>query len=153
MMTRPLIAAPLLATLLLGACRQNDPNDPPAIVYGESICAECGMIITDDRFGVATIVEGQRGAEALLFDDFNCQFNHERDRSDLVIVRRWARDHATRAWLDPDSARFVFAPSLRTPMGSHLAAFATDADAQSFARENSGQAMGLAAARDAVAGR
>lgn len=152
-MTRIAIAVPMITLAALVACQRADPNAPPAIVYGESICAECGMIISDDRFGVATVVEGERGTETLLFDDFNCQFNHERDRSELVIVRRWARDHGTRAWLDPNSARFVFAPSLRTPMGSHLAAFGADADATTFAADHEGAVMGMEKARDAVEGR
>lgn len=151
-MIRTLVSMPLLAALLLGACRRNDPNAPPAVVYGESVCAECGMIISDDRFGVATIVRGERGDQALLFDDFNCQFNHERDRSDLVIARRWARDHGTRAWIDPEAARFVFAPTMRTPMGSHLAAFASDVDARAFAQQQAGRVMGLGDARSAGAG-
>src|SRR5690606_1291959 len=57
------------ALALLG-CRAADPDAPPSIAYGESPCAECGMIISDDRFGVATVVEGPRGPETLLFDDF-----------------------------------------------------------------------------------
>lgn len=149
-MNRSLIVIPILAAMVLSACRHDDPNAPPAIVLGESVCAECGMIISDDRFGVATIVDGERGVETLLFDDFNCQFNHERDRSELVIVRRWARDHGARAWVDPDRAFFVLAPTLRTPMGSHLAAFATDADAQTFAKEHEGRVMDIATARDAI---
>ncbi len=146
-MTRSICAAACVATLGISGCRQADPNAPPTIAYGESVCAECGMIISDDRFGVATIITGGRGDEALLFDDFNCQFDHEREGFDLPVVRRWARDHGTRAWIDAEAARFVFSPSLRTPMGSHLAAFETDEDAQAFARQHDGRVLRLTDAR------
>lgn len=147
------MTAALLALGALAGCRQADPNAPPAIVYGESTCVECGMIISDDRFGVATVIAGDRGNETLLFDDFNCQFNLENRRANLVVVRRWARDHGSRAWIDADSARFVLARSLRTPMGSHLAAFKDGADAATFARQHDGEVIDLEHARAAVSGR
>lgn len=152
-MKRMLLASALLALHALSGCRQHDPHAPPTIVYGESICARCGMIISDDRFGVATVVAGERGDETLLFDDFNCQFTLEASRTGLVVVRRWARDHGTREWIDPDSGWFVLARSLRTPMGSHLAAFKDDAEAAAFARRHDGQLLGPDRAREAVSDR
>jgi copper chaperone NosL len=147
---RFLILPLLIAPLALASCSRVDPDAPPSIAYGDSLCAECGMIINDDRFGVATIIEGARGPEALLFDDFNCQFNHEREHPELAITRRWARDHATREWLDESDAAFVHGPSIRTPMGSSLAAFEEEATARAFAEAHEGVVLDFSGARETV---
>lgn len=149
-MNRTLLIPLLIVPLKLAGCYRADPDAPPSIGYGDSLCAECGMIINDDRFGVATIIAGVRGPEALLFDDFNCQFNHEREHPELAITKRWARDHATRAWLDQDDAAFVHASSLRTPMGSSLAAFAEESTARVFAEAQEGVVLDLSGAKETV---
>lgn len=107
----------------LGGCGGQDSSGPPEIQYGVSVCADCNMIISDERFASAAIVRGERGAEALLFDDIGDQIRYERERPELEIIARWTHDYATRAWIRAEDATFVHSPDLPTPMASGLAAF------------------------------
>ena len=59
---------------------------PPSIRYGDSLCVECGMIVSAERFTAAIIIEGDRGNEPLLFDNFNCQMIFESKHTELTIV-------------------------------------------------------------------
>lgn len=131
---RLLISLPML---LLAACEE-DSDGPPKADYGNSVCVECSMILSDERFAAATVVEGPRGPAALLFDDYNCQIIHERTNPGLVVLDRWAHDHGTREWVRTDQAYFVHSPRLRTPMASNAAAFAAEPDAVSAAAELGG---------------
>lgn len=45
----------------------------------------------------------------------------------------YVHDFETESWLDAETATFVRATDLRTPMASHLAAFADRARAEAFA--------------------
>ncbi len=138
MSARTILTATSLAIISIGGCGADDPNAPPTIRLGDSVCDQCGMIISDARFATATIVEGDRGPEAALFDDFNCQIGYETRFLDNTIHARWSRDHGTEAWLDTTQAWFIRSPALRTPMASNMAAFANKADAAKAAEEFDG---------------
>lgn len=122
-------------------CDRQASEGPPAIRLGDSVCVQCNMIISDVRFATATIVEGPRGPEPRLFDDFNCQVNHEIENPDLPILRHWVHDHAQPRWIDAADAHFVIAAALRTPMASHTAAFASQADAETTAKALGGEIL------------
>lgn len=136
----------VVAATLLPACFGEDPEGPPQIRLGDSVCIECNMIISDARFATATIVLDARGRRlALLFDDFNCMVNHaEGSGSDMEIVERWVRDHTTGDWVRAEDAHFVHAQRLRTPMASHTAAFIRNEDALKLARDLDGEVMDFA---------
>ncbi|HHN79148.1 MAG TPA: hypothetical protein ENK11_10830 [Phycisphaerales bacterium] len=122
-----LLAVALLAPL--GGCGEQPADTPPKVLLGDSVCDYCNMILSDERWATATIVQGPRGPEARLFDDFNCQVYYETEHPDLVILDRWSHDYTTREWLKTSGAFFLLAPELRSPMGSNAAAFATEAEA------------------------
>jgi len=117
------IASLSLALLALSACGDQAADGPPALLLGEDVCVQCNMIISDVRWATATIIEGPRGPEARLFDDFNCQVNWEVDHEDASVVARWSHDHSTSQWMPTHEAAFLMSPTLRTPMGSRTAAF------------------------------
>ena len=129
------------AMLTLGACEETKSAGPPQVRLGDSVCAQCNMIISDERWATATMVDGPRGPEARLFDDLNCQVDYETDNPDLTIRARWSHNHATRAWLPTESARFLMSPNLRTPMGSQVAVFASAEEANQAKAELSGEVM------------
>lgn len=126
-----------LLTAILG-CNRADPLSPPQILIGDSICAECGMIISDERFATATLYPSSRGADAMLFDDFNCQRRYEASLTHPSPSKRWSHDHATLEWFETDNAYFVVSDQLRTPMGSGVAGFASKASATQFAQSVNG---------------
>lgn len=116
------LAAPI-ACLFMTACKENDPLGPPAIRLGDSICDECGMILSSRPYATATIVRGPRGPEPRLFDDFNCQVHYEKSHADEEVLARWSHDYAGSDWMKTEQAHFVHSPALRTPMASQVAAF------------------------------
>jgi len=130
----------LVAWLIAASgCNRGERSGPPEIRLGDSVCAECGMIVSDERYGTATIIQGDRGPEAAIFDDFNCQMNFEAEHGDdLVIVRRWSRDFRTLEWFNTLDGWFVESQKIHTPMASHVAAHASEEEAREHAAQVSG---------------
>lgn len=124
--TRAAIVLTFAVLVLLAACDDDDPNAPPAIAYGVTPCAECDMIISDERYAAATIIADSRGRpEPLAFDDIGDQIDYESSHSGLTILSRWVHDHTTHEWLRAEEATYVRSPALHTPMASGIAAFAS----------------------------
>ncbi len=145
-----------LLILLLSACggATVDPNTPPEIVYGEDVCQRCGMIISDDRFAAALVVERAANEfESLLFDDAGEMFAFAgEDNGQAKIVSWFVHDYTSREWLDATAAWFVLADSLQTPMGFGVAACAHELEARSLAQEWGGEALTFAQAAKKLAG-
>ncbi len=135
------IASFSVCVLTLGACDDRATDGPPDLRLGEDVCVQCNMIISDRRWATATIVEGPRGPEPRLFDDFNCQVRYEVKNDKEVVVHRWSHDHGTSQWLPTGEATFIMADKLRTPMGSRVAAFASPEAAAEAARAESGEVL------------
>lgn len=129
------------AVLTLCGCDNSASDGPPSVRLDDSVCAQCNMIVSDERWATATMVEGPRGPEARLFDDFNCQVNFEVENPDATILARWSHSHATREWVSTESAYFLMSPNLRTPMGSRIAAFASSDEANQAKAELAGDVM------------
>ncbi len=136
-----ILGAATTTLLLTGGCGSESDAGPPTIRYDDSICDECGMIISDERFATATIIQGDRGNEPMIFDDFNCQIIFENKHTDLTITGRWSNDYSSKEWLETQNAWFVKSPNLRTPMASNMAAFASKEEAQSFAKTIDGDTV------------
>ncbi len=131
----------LLPFLMLAGCGDEVAGGPPTVRLGEDVCDLCDMIISDERFATATIIEGERGPEPILFDDFNCQINYEREHPDLVVLERWVHDHATLAWLPADAATYLRSDTLHTPMASGIAAFTDRAGAEALQQKVEGEVL------------
>lgn len=145
-----------LLILLLSACGGGtvDPNVPPEIVYGEDVCDQCGMIISDDRFAAALVVEkAANDFEQMLFDDAGEMFAFiGEDNGQSKIVSWFVHDYNSREWLAADAAWFVLADSLHTPMGFGLAACAQELEAQALAQEWGGEVLTFAQATEKLGG-
>lgn len=124
----------IVLVFTLPACRRADQSGPPTVLLGDSICSECGMIISDERFATSTVIDGERGVVALLFDDFNCQINFEHKHPELTIVARWSRDYSGLQWINTESGWFASSPQIRSPMASGMAFFENQSDAKAFAK-------------------
>lgn len=146
----------ILLIFLLAACggAQIDPNVPPEIVYGEDVCARCGMIISDDRFAAALVVEkSANDYEQLLFDDAGEMFAFVTEHNNQSKIVSWfVHDYSSRDWLDATAAWFVVADSLHTPMGFGIAAFAQELEAQRLAQEWGGEVLSFAQAAEQMGG-
>lgn len=128
--TRAAIVLTFAVLVLLAACDEENPNVPPTITYGVSACADCDMIISDERFAAATVVADERGRPSpLLFDDIGDQIRYEADHPSLTVLARWVHDHDSRQWLRAETAIYVRSTEIRSPMASGIAAFAARAGA------------------------
>ena len=118
-----------------------DPLAPPEIRYGEDVCVECNMIISEPRFAAGLVVGAAEGSQGLAFDDIGDMLAYTRKHSDQEVLRRYVHDYETEAWLPAEGATFVRSDEILTPMGHGLAAFADSARAAAVAAENGGQVL------------
>jgi copper chaperone NosL len=126
----------------LAACgRAPDPLAPPEIRYGEDVCAECNMIISERRFAAGMVIEQGGRSEALAFDDVGDLLAYEGKQPGLVVLRRYVHDYDTEEWLPAEQATFVQSSAIRSPMGHGLAAFAARDRAAAFAKELGGKVL------------
>jgi copper chaperone NosL len=124
-----LIALVSCLTLLVSACGNADASGPipqPKFVFGEDLCAECSMIISEQRFAGAIGLRERGRVKHLLFDDIGEMFLFELPSHDGA--RYFVHDLGTSACIDAEAAFFVRSKKLRTPMGTGVAAFATEAE-------------------------
>lgn len=96
--------------------------------YGRDECADCRMIISDQRFGAQIVT---RKGRVLKFDDICCLEAHvaEGKVAEAEIKQRVVADFARPGALIPaEGAFFLHHQDLKSPMGSDTAAFARDAE-------------------------
>lgn len=130
--------------LLINGCGPRTLDGPPDLRLGRDECAECGMLINEDRCSSAFVVEVQDVQEYAMFDDIGCMldFEHWKQKPGNVI-RGYVHDHTSRAWVPAHEAHFVFAnpDTLQTPMGSGIVAFGTRAAADECASRHAGEVL------------
>lgn len=134
----------LLALALLAAgCAQGTAEiKPPEIRYGEDVCAECVMIISDPRFAAAYTYEvGPGRYDNALFDDIGDMLIYADKHPEHQVVAWWVHDYDSKEWLDGQKAVYVFSNSLQTPMAQGTAAFATQQAALRLADELQGELL------------
>lgn len=124
----------IIGALSLIACQSEvDIETTPEIAYGEVICEQCGMIVSEEA-----------QAAAYRLPDGNLRiFN---DLGDMVLYHRlngedvhifWVHDYQTGEWMHAPDAFFVATEDLVTPMGHGIAAFTYEAGAEHLANEHS----------------
>lgn len=119
---------------IFAGCSEKLVEGPPAVKYGQAECAECGMILNEERFASAALIESTEGRTYLLFDDIGDQLVYLKKRSPKVI-QQFVHDVNTREWIDAEKAYFLKNESFHTPMGSGIIAFRDRAAADSKAQE------------------
>lgn len=134
--------ASVLLLALGSACGPaRDPLAPPDIRYGEDLCAECGMIISEPRFAAGLVAEVAGQTEALAFDDIGDMLMYSAAHPALTIRRRYVHDYTSGDWLAAETATYVQSEALLTPMGHGLAAFADRAQAEELAGASGGKVV------------
>jgi hypothetical protein len=117
-----------LALLSHGSsCGRNELAGPPEMRLGREECAECGMLVQEDRCSAAMLVDRDRETLFVFFDDLGCLIDYEYGhQEDVRVLERWVRDYERREWLRGEHAVFVRAArdDLRTPMGTGWVAVA-----------------------------
>ena len=135
---RALFILSLLVLFTLSACQsQVDLSQPPDIRYGEDICEECNMIISEPRFAAAYYTVG---GDARRFDDIGGMAIHHAEHQEDV-VQFWVHDYITETWIIADQAYFVMSDNLQTPMGHGVVAFSDQTQAENLVLEVGGMLM------------
>ena len=122
----------------LVACQSPvDLSEPPEIRYGEEMCTECGMIISEPRFAAAYYtVDGN----AQRFDDIGGMASHHAENQEDV-AQFWVHDYDTEEWIIADQAFFVMSDQVHTPMGFGVIAISDQSRAQELASEFNAMVM------------
>ena len=139
-----LILLTIWLTLLgLAACAQGATEAaPPEIRYGEDVCAECNMIISEPRFAAGLAYELSPGRyQSLAFDDIGEMLIYADKHPEQSIVQWYVHDYDGEEWLDATTAHYVFSNQLQTPMAHGVAAFASKAAAEKLAAELEGDIL------------
>ena len=132
------------ATAGLSSCGGAPLSGPPELKLGRSECAECNMLISEDRCSCGLLVDDNGHREYLLYDDIGCMLDSERAGLDgRTVVERYVHDHTSKAWVVADQAAFVMVDpkALPTPMGSGIVAFASRANADAAAAKHAGKVL------------
>ncbi len=125
----------LLLVFVLAGCIQGAATPAPAdIHYGEDVCADCNMIISDPRFAASYAYEVEPGRyQSLAFDDIGDLVGHMREHQEWTVAGIWINDYEREEWIDAETAFYVVSPEIRSPMGHGVAAFDTEAAASAMA--------------------
>lgn len=140
---RSLYLALTVLALTLAACGGEPAKlEPPKIYYGEDVCDECNMIISDERFAAATIVEVSEGrTESRIFDDIGGMFLYHIKHPELKVLARYVHDYETREWLTAEDAFFVRSEDVHSPMAHGVIACKTREQAERLAGQFNGQIL------------
>lgn len=136
----------LLFLFLTGCAPAVDLTEPPEILYGEDVCAECGMIISDARFAAAIVTVDE---QVRLFDDMGGMFAYVVKREEAVHAY-WVHDLNSEDWIRAENAAYVLQQDLITPMGWGLTAFENSAAAEAYIEAAGGWMTTFEAVEDAV---
>ena len=136
-MSRFIFLASITIALAAGCQQKTSEVTAPKIQYGQTPCDGCGMIVSDQRFAAALIIEmpdGERRPAA--FDDIGCMIDYEREHHDGTVLARFVKDVTTGQWIPAEKANFVRGKSIQSPMASGIAATATPEGAEKFAADH-----------------
>lgn len=133
----------VVALAVLAGCAQGSSTPAaPEIHFGEDVCADCNMIISDPRFASAYAYEIEPGRyESLAFDDIGDMLGHARNHPENTVVNWWVHDYYSEEWIDATTAIYVASENIQSPMGHGVAAFAQQADAETLAQEMEGEIL------------
>ncbi len=116
----------ILFLLLLAACAQGSKEiKPPDIRFGEHVCADCNMIISDPRFASAYVYEISAGRyESKIFDDVGDMLAYADKNPTHKIAAWYVHDYESKEWTDATTAAYVISNKVETPMASGIVSLA-----------------------------
>lgn len=121
----------ILIVFLLAACN----TEPVPIEFGNDMCYTCKMTLMDSKFGAEIVT---KKGKVYKFDDVNCMlgFYHsdfeEQSNAKHILVINFAKPTE---FIDATNAWYLKSDSIRSPMASGIAAFATDEEYSPFKKK------------------
>jgi copper chaperone NosL len=104
----------------------------PVDIFPEDNCAQCRMVISDER--CASEIIDERG-DVFKFDDISCLLNYRSKHSDIRIIATFLKDYESKQWMPYENASIV-ETGAETPMGSGKIAFADSKQALAFQKQH-----------------
>lgn len=101
------------------------------------------MIVSDDRFAAALVLEADGRRETPVFDDLGCAAAYEAARPEATVLARYVREASGGGWLVAEDATYLLSEALHTPMAYGVGATATPEAAAELAERFPGEAMGF----------
>lgn len=121
-----------LLVTIIGLALSSCSAQPEPFKYGKDICHTCKMGIVDPKFGCQLITGKGKNFK---FDDLVCLSRfiksgsvQEKDIKQEVVINFEKEND----FLDVNKTFFVVGPEVKSPMGSHAAAFANKEAAEKF---------------------
>ena len=127
----------LTLVLAMSSCPQATP-EPIEIVLDEDSCVVCRMAVSQQRFAAEIV---KTDGTALYFDDIGCLVEYARSPGVPDGAAAFVVDFETSEWLKAESAAYLYAKTLPTPMSYGLGAFATADGAQQALAEWPGDVL------------
>ena len=114
-------ALALLATagVIAASCSRGPPAPAPLVTRVET-CARCRMMVSDVHFAAQLVAPAE---EPRFFDDVGCLRDWLRDTKPPRGAVAFVADHRSGAWIRADQATYANAPTVETPMRSHILAY------------------------------
>lgn len=136
-----LIVTLIVAIFVFAACGRDESTIQPAeIHYGEDLCAECGMIISDPKFASSISKEiGEGRHQTVAFDDIGDMLAYLDKHPEEKVVGWFVHDYETEEWIDATTAFFVVSEAVKSPMNHGIAAHAQKSAAEAMVQKNNGQ--------------
>ena len=106
-----------------GACRRGELT-PAAFDAAHEPCRFCRMTGSNGRTAAQIVAPGE---DPLFFDDIGCLQGYVKGRRIAAGAVWYVADHGSGAWIHADRAVYARNDAVRTPMSSHLLAFASPA--------------------------
>lgn len=123
--------------LILGGC-SGGPLRPVELVLNEEICSHCRMAISEQAYAAQVVSED---GSVAFYDDLGCLVQAKATVQDGLRFATFVTDYPTGEWVPAESAVFVHAPELPTPMRSGIVAFLSQQSAQTAAADLRGELM------------
>jgi copper chaperone NosL len=98
-------------------------TEPEALQYGKDACYHCKMTLMDNKFGAEIV---SKKGKIYTFDDANClaSFINSGQLGDTEIAHCLITDYTHPGTLiDAGKATYIQSDGVKSPMGSHVAAF------------------------------
>jgi copper chaperone NosL len=125
---RTVMGLAMLSIATLASCSREELAGPPELRLGRDECAECGMLVNEDRCSSGMLIDRSGYREHLLFDDIGCMLDHADAMPEgAVVVEMFVHDYHDRTWHSASTAAFLRVEdnAILTPMASGIVAFGT----------------------------
>lgn len=109
--------------------------EPEPLVYGTDVCHTCKMTLMDPKFGAEIVT---KKGKVYKFDDVNCMLTlyhsdfESQNEVAHVLVINFAQPSQ---FIDATNSWYLKSESIRSPMASGIAAFATQEEYSSYKKE------------------